>query len=170
MARRVHLELPIILACCLPCPGDFWIPQKGYRRLSNNRLCPDRALEHLDAVQRLFFMFPAGLPGIALLLLRVSVAIAPFVEGYGHRQDLSGWIQLAAVLLALTLCAGFLTPIGAVLELVTDMLIWFRFGFASATVASRICLDSLALAFLGPGAYSVDSVRFGRRVVVLPPP
>jgi hypothetical protein len=33
-----------------------------------------------------------------------------------------------------------------------------------------LSLDALALALLGPGAYSVDSRRFGRRLVVLPPP
>jgi hypothetical protein len=30
-------------------------------------------------------------------------------------------------------------------------------------------LSALALVMLGPGAYSIDARRFGRRVVVLPP-
>ena len=30
-------------------------------------------------------------------------------------------------------------------------------------------LDALALVLIGPGAYSIDARRFGRRLVVLPP-
>ena len=35
----------------------------------------------------------------------------------------------------------------------------------SVLVVSIIALDAIALALLGPGAYSIDSYRFGRRVV-----
>jgi hypothetical protein len=39
-------------------------------------------------MQRLFSMFPSGLPGFALLLLlRGSVALAVLLEGYAHRQE-----------------------------------------------------------------------------------
>ena len=44
-------------------------------------------------VQRLFSMFPPGMPGLALLLLRASVAMALLLDSYGHRRDLSGWLQ-----------------------------------------------------------------------------
>jgi hypothetical protein len=36
-------------------------------------------------------------------------------------------------------------------------------------VEAIIGLDALALALVGPGAYSVDSYLFGRRLIVLPP-
>ena len=120
-------------------------------------------------VQRLFSMFPPGLPGLALLLLRASAAIALLLDGYGHRHGLPGWAQGAAILLSIALSVGYLTPIAAMLAFVCHGLIWFALGTDSAVVASVFCLDALAVALLGPGAYSADSYRFGRRLVVLRP-
>jgi hypothetical protein len=48
-------------------------------------------------------------------------------------------------------------------------LVWIGWGGDSVAVALLMCLDAVALALLGPGAYSIDSYRFGRRVVVLAP-
>jgi len=112
-------------------------------------------------------MFPAGSPGIGLLLLRVSVAIALLLEGYGHRQP--GWIHAAAILLSITLFAGYVTPIGAALGLLFHGLIWLTSGGGSAANVGIVSLDITALALLGPGAYSVDASLFGRRIIVLPP-
>jgi len=39
-------------------------------------------------------------------------------------------------------------------------------GNDGATVV--VIVDALALALLGPGAYSIDARRFGRRLVELP--
>jgi hypothetical protein len=116
-------------------------------------------------MQRLFSMFPPGLPGVGLLLLRSSVAIALLLEG--HRQP--GWIQAAAILLSITLFAGYVTPIAAGIGLLFHGLIWLTSGGGSAALLSIVSLDITALALLGPGAYSVDASLFGRRVVVLPP-
>ena len=115
-------------------------------------------------------MFPTGLPGLALLLLRASVALAVLMDDYAHRLDLSGWIQATAILIAVALSAGYLTPIAAVIGLVFQGLIWSDLGVASTAWAAIVSLDAIALALLGPGAYSVDSYLFGRRVVVIPPP
>jgi hypothetical protein len=120
-------------------------------------------------VQRLYSIFPGGLPGLGLLLLRASVGIALLLESYGHHPGLFMWIQVTARLLAALLIAGFLTPFAATLALAAHGLIWCLAGIGSAVIGSVVCLDALALAFLGPGEYSVDSFRFGRRVVVLPP-
>jgi uncharacterized membrane protein YphA (DoxX/SURF4 family) len=122
-------------------------------------------------------MFPTGLPGLALVLLRASVAIALLVEDYSHRQELSGWIQAGAILISIALSVGYSTPIVAAMGLVFHALIWSGLhglnccdlGVDSATVATIVALNAITLALLGPGAYSVDSYRFGRRVVVLPP-
>ena len=114
-------------------------------------------------------MFPQGWPGIGLLFLRSSVAIALLAEGYGHRQSLPGWLQGASILLSLTLFAGYLTPIAAALGLVLHGLFWFKFAGGSAAVAIIVSLNAIALVLIGPGGYSVDASRFGRRVVVLPP-
>jgi hypothetical protein len=119
-------------------------------------------------MQRLFSMFPPGWPGIGLLLLRSSVAFALLAESY-PREGLPGWLRGATILLSLILFAGYLTPIAAAIGLVLHGLISFKFGGDSAAVTLIVSLDAVALALIGPGAYSVDASRFGRRVLALPP-
>jgi uncharacterized membrane protein YphA (DoxX/SURF4 family) len=119
-------------------------------------------------MQRLFSMFPSGLPGFALLLLRGSVALAVLLEGYAHRQELAGVVLGALALLSATLCMGFLTPFAAALALVFRVVAWASLGHHGIELHAVAILDVLALALLGPGAYSVDAYRFGRRIV-LPP-
>jgi uncharacterized membrane protein YphA (DoxX/SURF4 family) len=67
------------------------------------------------------------------------------------------------------LCAGYLTPVAAAMAILFHALVWPLQGFDSVLVGSIVLMDALALALMGPGAYSMDSYRFGRRVVVLPP-
>jgi len=104
-----------------------------------------------------------------LLLLRSSAAIALLVENHGHRQDLPVWLKSAAIILSITLIAGYLTPIAAAIGLLIHGLIWLTLGGGSAASVIIISLDLIALALLGPGAYSVDASLFGRRLVILPP-
>ena len=124
----------------------------------------------LVGVQRLFSMFPPGWPGVGLLFLRSSVAVALLVEGYCHRQHPPSWMQGTTILLSITLFAGYMTPIAAAIGLVIHALIWSRLGAGNAATAIIVSLDVIALALLGPGAYSFDCFRFGRRVVVVRPP
>jgi uncharacterized membrane protein YphA (DoxX/SURF4 family) len=114
-------------------------------------------------------MFPTGWPGIGLLLLRSSVATALLAEAYFHPQALPSRVHGAAVLLAIPLFTGYLTPIAAAIGLLFHILIWPKLGVGSAALAVVISLEMIAVALLGPGEYSVDAYRFGRRVVVLPP-
>lgn len=120
-------------------------------------------------VQRLFSMFPPGMPGLALLLLRASVAMALLLDGYGHQRELSGWLQAAAIMISAGIGVGYFTPIVAALALAFHSAIWLGLGIDNAGTVVVFALDATALALLGPGAYSVDSYRFGRRLVVLPP-
>jgi hypothetical protein len=119
-------------------------------------------------VQRLYFMFPPGWPGIGLLFMRSSVAIALLVEGYCRRQGLPVWMQAAGILLSITMFAGCMTPIAAAIGLLCHGLIWFRVGI-NAAAAIIVSLDIVALILLGPGAYSIDAYRYGRRVLMPPP-
>jgi hypothetical protein len=117
-------------------------------------------------------MFPPGPPGLALLLLRLSVAIALLLHAYLHRDALPGWVHAIAILISLVVSVGYLTPIAAAAALACHALVWLEVGAEAGFVLVALvpALDALALALLGPGAYSVDSHRFGRRLVVLPPP
>ena len=104
------------------------------------------------------------------MLLRVSVATALIAEDYSRRHELAGWILGTAILLSAALLIGYFTPIAAGLTVLFHALVWYGLSGSTAAALAVACLDSLALAMLGPGAYSLDSYRFGRRVVVLPPP
>ncbi|GFE84175.1 hypothetical protein GCM10011487_61750 [Steroidobacter agaridevorans] len=115
-------------------------------------------------------MFPRGWPGLALILLRASVATALLMDACGQRQSLSTWIQGMAIVVALTLLAGWATPLSALLALAIHGLIWFVAGLDRPAFVAVVTIDALALALLGPGAYSIDSYRYGHRIVVLPPP
>jgi hypothetical protein len=114
-------------------------------------------------------MFPPGLPGLALVLMRASVAGAVLLEIFTHKTTLPGWEMAAAVVLSGFLCAGYLTPVASAAALVFHALIWISVGADSIAIALIASFDALALALLGPGGYSVDSFRFGRRVVLIPP-
>jgi len=114
-------------------------------------------------------MFPPGLPGLGLLFLRSSVAIGLLIDDYYRRQGLSGETQGVTILLSLALFAGYLTPVAAAIALLLHGLIWFKLGGGGAAADVIVCLDVIALAFLGPGGYSVDASRFGRRLIALPP-
>jgi hypothetical protein len=113
-------------------------------------------------------MFPPGAPGFALLLLRLSVAVALLLQDYAYRDALPVWVHGTAILLSLGVSVGYFTPLAASAALAYHMLMALELG--APAVALVPVIDALALALLGPGAYSLDSRRFGRRLVVLPPP
>ena len=114
-------------------------------------------------------MFPSGWPGLALLALRASVAMALMAENFGFEHMLSAWLLGAGIVVAAALCVGWFTPIAAFMALAFHVWTWWSIGNPGAVALSIVALDALALSLLGPGAYSVDSYRFGRRVVVVPP-
>lgn len=115
-------------------------------------------------------MFPRGWPGLALVLLRASVATALLLDACVQRQCLPVWIQGMAIVVALTILAGLQTPLSALFALAIHGLIWFTADFDEPAFVAVVTIDALALALVGPGAYSLDSYRYGRRIVVLPPP
>jgi uncharacterized membrane protein YphA (DoxX/SURF4 family) len=130
---------------------------------------------------RLFFAFPGGLPGIALLLVRAVFGTALLMQGNCYVSEPSStaadWLVGVGTLAAGgLLLIGFLTPIvGAVVGM-------GAFGIAVSLLpaCTPTMFDSgLALVFalamlvtiisLGPGAFSVDARLFGRREVIIPP-
>jgi hypothetical protein len=119
-------------------------------------------------MQRLFSMFPDAAPGIGLLLLRFSAATSLLLGGFSRGHGFPSWIQATAIVLSIALVAGYMTPIATTIGLLCDGLLWFRLG-VNAQSAILIALDMTALALIGPGAFSADAFRYGRRILVPPP-
>jgi hypothetical protein len=112
-------------------------------------------------VQKLFSMFPTGAPGVALLLLRGTLALALFLP------ILDAPLALRIVL-AVLLGFGSFTPIVAPVAGVLPVVALWRLDYdmpLTWVVPALLIVLSLCLTMLGPGAYSVDSLLFGRRVV-----
>jgi putative oxidoreductase len=103
-----------------------------------------------------------------LLCLRFSAAISLVLGSFSHGHGLPNWIQATAIFLSIALLAGYMTPIAAAIGLLCDGLMWFRLG-VSAHSAILVGLDMTALALIGPGAFSADAYRYGRRILVPPP-
>jgi hypothetical protein len=115
-------------------------------------------------------MFPAGLPGVALFLLRVTVIGMLFDSTAQNSQ--TGSISLAkALILALTsvllLCGAF-TPIASASSIVFEATYWPSWDGLRAFDFYLRELVMISLLLLGPGAYSIDLKMFGRRLI-LPP-
>ncbi len=106
-------------------------------------------------------MFPTGTPGVALLVLRCCLATA--LAGIALP---GGAPHLAFLVLLSLLCLGLLTPVVCALAVIAVLLeLPYLRGVGAADVGI-VLLSTLAYAFLGPGAYSIDARLFGRRVIV----
>jgi hypothetical protein len=115
-------------------------------------------------MQRLFSEFPRGWPGIGLLLLRISVAAACLQACVGCEAG-TAWVLLGLIPLCASLCLGALTPLAAALAVALELTAAANCVNGASLVVITI-IDAVALALLGPGAYSLDALRFGRRVIL----
>jgi uncharacterized membrane protein YphA (DoxX/SURF4 family) len=119
-------------------------------------------------MQRLFSMFPAGLPGVALLLLRIAIAGLLSVSTLSNEPagNVSVWLAISLIITCLLLMIGALTPLACLTAAVLEATYWLRTdGLTSVSLALDM-LVSLSMFFLGPGAYSLDSKMFGRRLIL----
>ena len=115
-------------------------------------------------MQRLFVMFPDRAPGVGLVLLRLGLCAAvltlPMASTGWLQLASTGWLQLASLAAACLLLVGVWTPLAAVALLL-------MMGLHAASHWAWLPLP-VALLLLGPGAYSLDARRFGRRVLRQP--
>ena len=125
-------------------------------------------------MQRLFSTFADGWPGAGLLLLRLLTGVA--LIGFGISGIREGSLPLNVALETVGIAAGVLllvgmfTPVAGVLAAAAKG--WIAISqFAShsgdpwVTLAQAIL--AAVLAMIGPGAWSIDARRFGRKHIDL---
>ena len=114
--------------------------------------------------------YPDGVAGIALVLLRLGCAWIAF-QGIARPPSLPfpPYVSIVASgALAIALLLGLGTRIVAFVSATAAIAVAFMTGGDVATMMARAC-GCAALGLLGPGAYSIDSNLFGRRVIRLEP-
>jgi len=114
-------------------------------------------------VQRLFSTFANGWPGAGLLLQRILTAIllvrsgvtgAPFSSSMAH--------QLIGSLAGILLMVGLWTPIvGTLIALLELWITVTRTGDPWISIVMSTLGATIAM--IGPGAWSLDAVLFGRK-------
>jgi uncharacterized membrane protein YphA (DoxX/SURF4 family) len=72
------------------------------------------------------------------------------------------------LLLAIAVIVGFVTPIVAFMTMAVQVGGSWSLGVSNMAFVTISILNALALMLLGPGAYSLDALRFGRRIVDWP--
>jgi hypothetical protein len=130
---------------------------------------------------RLFFAFPRGFAGVALLLLRTVSGAAILAEGWRYiaaENPAPGtwFIGLLALAAGAMLLAGFLTPVvaavvvtGAACVVLSLLPACGEGPFDSRTACVFGLTMLVAIIGLGPGAFSADAHVFGRREIIIPP-
>ncbi len=99
-------------------------------------------------------------------MLRIVTGILPAYDGIarlmGGAPHGSVALQIIAASAGIFLLAGFWTPVAGVLLAVSD--IWLALA-GTAHLRSSILLATIgaAIAVLGPGAWSIDALLFGRK-------
>jgi putative oxidoreductase len=128
-----------------------------------------------------FTIFPDGMPGLGLLVLRAAAGIALVSCGMVHfiaRQEasvlilflaalssISGLLLLFGLFNWLACSLGALISLGTVLGLIRVPMLNVSSAEVSAIFTAVI---AIALLCLGPGAYSLDARRHGHREIIIP--
>ena len=122
-------------------------------------------------MRRLFSTFATGLPGAGLLVMRLVVGAVLVVRGIaGLTGDAAigpSTVLLCETALGLLLIAGLWTPIAGTLAAALEL------GSLSQPdgdpwIHILLATLSMALALLGPGAWSIDARLFGWKRIDIP--
>jgi hypothetical protein len=130
-------------------------------------------------LQRWYRTFPHDLPGIGLLILRIAIGAKLVGEASACMLDTQGlklgvWLMISLALgVGTSFVLGFLTQLMAGVSALAGVAIYFWHPvWATSFFLGLPGLDTigvaLAIAFLGPGAISLDAHFFGRRKIVIP--
>ena len=116
-------------------------------------------------------MFPGGVPGLALMLLRLAVT------GSLWQPILEGDASIALIRLLSISTASVFLLVGLATPLVGTVITVFQLAKAidPLTLDTLVSADTLtpavyatialSLALIGPGAFSLDARLFGRRIL-----
>jgi putative oxidoreductase len=111
-------------------------------------------------------MFPNGIPGVGLLFLRVVAGSLLIHEGFYGLPGIAMPAGIARQMIGagagVFLIFGLWTPIVGSLVLILQLWI-ISGGIAHADFAIALAGIAGALAMLGPGAYAIDSLFYGRK-------
>ena len=122
-------------------------------------------------MQRLYSGFPDGWPGMSILFLRLGAGILLIHDGIAELLGASASIPMIGELIGVgtgvLLLAGLWTPISGTLAAILEL--WIAFTRID-DLRSALLLATLgvALAMLGPGAWSVDARLFGWKRIEIP--
>jgi putative oxidoreductase len=119
-------------------------------------------------VRRLFSTFARGWPGVGLLLMRLVAGCAFILQSIAVLRTGLPSVQLpipiTAIAAAVLLIGGLWTPIaGTLIAVIGVFRVVLHRGDPLASVL--VATMGMALALLGPGAWSVDAYLFGWRRV-----
>jgi hypothetical protein len=114
-------------------------------------------------------MFPAGAPGVGLLFLRISVGVVLLLKAFPS-GDLNGswWLTTGLLVLATALLIGIYTPVMCLLSVLVQVFSLLSAQGEATVQSGFFALITISTGLLGPGAFSVDALLFGRRLI--PPP
>lgn len=134
-------------------------------------------------MRRWYHGFPAGRAGSGLLVLRAGLGFQLLATGWAWLEPVLRAAPLSGAIVGILslLCGaasllGFATPLAQVLVAVIQIST-LSAVFAPVMSPSLMSGDavavltlaiSIALAMLGPGAYSIDAYLFGRREIHIP--
>ena len=117
-------------------------------------------------LQRLFTTFPIGWPAAGLLLLRLAAGVALIIRGlsatHGILQPAPLILSAAAVVSGVFLLLGLWTPFIGLSAVFVELLNAIpRTGDEGCHLL--LAAMALSLVMLGPGAWSIDAYKYGRR-------
>jgi putative oxidoreductase len=119
------------------------------------------------SLQRLFSTFASGFPGIGLLLQRLITAAALECSVFAHFHGTLQGVSVALLLIdggaALLLLVGLWTPVAGAVIACCEL--WMVVSGGEFWLPLVLATLGAALAMIGPGAWSIDALLFGRKQI-----